>query len=56
MPELGERVVLVDPLARLLNPAFICRVAAVNLLRRQRDNRPRQGPRGWPGRYPDIVT
>jgi 2-polyprenyl-6-methoxyphenol hydroxylase-like FAD-dependent oxidoreductase len=33
---------LVDPPARLLQPAFIGRVAAVNLLRRQRNNQPRQ--------------
>ena len=33
---------LVDPPARLLNPLFLCRVAAVNLVRRQRDSRPAQ--------------
>jgi len=33
---------LVDPPARLLNPLFLCRVAAVNLCRRQRDSRPEQ--------------
>jgi 2-polyprenyl-6-methoxyphenol hydroxylase-like FAD-dependent oxidoreductase len=32
---------LVDSPARLMNPAFMARVAAVNLLRRQRDSRPR---------------
>ena len=33
---------LVDPPARLLHPAFIYRVATVNLRRRQRDSQPRQ--------------
>jgi hypothetical protein len=33
---------LVDPPARFLNPLFLCRVAAVNLVRRQRDSRPAQ--------------
>lgn len=32
---------LVDPPTRLLRPAFLFRVAIVNLLRRQRDSRPR---------------
>jgi 2-polyprenyl-6-methoxyphenol hydroxylase-like FAD-dependent oxidoreductase len=33
---------LVDPPARLLNPLFLCRVAAINLRRRQRDSQTQQ--------------
>jgi 2-polyprenyl-6-methoxyphenol hydroxylase-like FAD-dependent oxidoreductase len=51
---------LVDPPARLLHPSFLCRVAIVNLRRRQRDSQPRQA--GLAGRtdgrtpVPDMLS
>jgi hypothetical protein len=51
---------LVDPPARLLNPLFLCRVAAINLVRRQRDSRPAQvgmaGVADGPTPLPDMVS
>jgi hypothetical protein len=51
---------LVDPPARLLNPLFLCRIAAINLLRRQRDSRPAQvgmaGVADDPTPLPDMVS
>jgi hypothetical protein len=48
---------LVDPPARLLNPLFLCRVAAVNLRRRQRDSQPAQvGVADGRTPLPDMVS
>jgi 2-polyprenyl-6-methoxyphenol hydroxylase-like FAD-dependent oxidoreductase len=51
---------LVDPPIRLLHPAFLCRVATVNLRRRQRDAQPRQagvaGPADGRTSLPEMVS
>jgi hypothetical protein len=51
---------LVDPPDRLLNPFFLCRVAAVNLVRRQRDSQPSHvdmaGVADGPAPLPNVVS